>query len=249
MNRTLVIIPTYDERENIESIVRRALGSAQVDVLVVDDGSPDGTADIVDAMARADDRISLMRRAGKGGLGAAYTAGFAYAHERGYELVVEMDADGSHPPERLDAMIARFDHDASDLGCVIGSRWVKGGSVVNWPAHRRLISRAGSLYARLMLGVPVRDVTAGYRVYPTAVLQRLDLGSIESKGYCFQIDMTRRVHGAGLRIVELPIEFRERELGQSKMSGAIVVEAMWRVTVWGFQRAAGGTSRVFGQRG
>jgi dolichol-phosphate mannosyltransferase len=248
MNRTLVIIPTYDERENIESIVRRALGSAAVDVLVVDDGSPDGTADIVDVMARDDERIALLRRAGKDGLGAAYIAGFAYAHRRGYELVVEMDADGSHPPERLGAMIARFDQDAPDLGCVIGSRWVTGGSVVNWPAHRRLISQAGSLYARLMLGVPARDVTAGYRVYPTAVLQRLELGSIESRGYCFQIDMTRRVNAAGLRIIELPIEFRERELGQSKMSGGIVVEAMWRVTVWGLQRAAHATGRAFRRR-
>jgi dolichol-phosphate mannosyltransferase len=243
MNRTLVIIPTYDERENIESIVQRALAAASVDVLVVDDASPDGTADIVERMAHDDDRIALMRRSGKGGLGAAYIAGFTYARERRYTLAVEMDADGSHPPERLAAMIAQFDTDPPLLGCVVGSRWVKGGSVVNWPAHRRFISRAGSLYARIMLGVPVRDVTAGFRVYPTAVLAGLALDTIASRGYCFQIDMTRRIDAAGMRIIEMPIEFRERELGHSKMSGGIVAEAMWRVTVWGFQRAGRGLRR------
>ncbi|MFK4836154.1 polyprenol monophosphomannose synthase [Microbacterium sp. ZW T2_14] len=243
MNRTLVIIPTYDERENIEHIIRRTLDAAPVDVLVVDDGSPDGTADIVERMAHDDHRITLMRRSGKGGLGAAYIAGFACAREREYALAVEMDADGSHPPERLPAMIAQFDNDPPLLGCVVGSRWVKGGSVVNWPAHRRFISRAGSLYARVMLGVPVRDVTAGFRVYPTVVLAGLTLDTIESRGYCFQIDMTRRIDASGLRIVEVPIEFRERELGHSKMSGEIVVEAIWRVTVWGFQRAALGLTR------
>ncbi|MDF2506651.1 MAG: dolichol-phosphate mannosyltransferase [Microbacterium sp.] len=244
MNRTLVIIPTYDERENIASIVQRALDAAAVDVLVVDDGSPDGTAEIVDRMAHDDARIALLRRSGKQGLGAAYIAGFAYAKERGYALAVEMDADGSHPPERLGAMIAQFDGEPPRLGCVVGSRWVKGGSVVNWPAHRRFISRAGSIYARVMLGVPVHDVTAGFRVYPTSVLAGLALDSIESRGYCFQIDMTRRVHAAGLEIVEVPIEFRERELGHSKMSSGIVVEAMWRVTVWGFQRVGRSLRRV-----
>lgn len=238
MNRTLVIIPTYDEGENIRSIVGRTLAAADVDVLVVDDGSPDGTADIVAEMAETEPRLSLMRRPGKNGLGAAYIAGFDYAHDRAYEFVAEMDADGSHPPERLAAMIGEMTAHRPAPGCVIGSRWVPGGSIVNWPMHRKLISRAGSLYARLMLGTRVRDVTAGYRIYPTAVLQQLGLDTIQSHGYCFQIDMTRRIEQAGLQIVELPIEFRERELGQSKMSGAIVVEAMWRVTAWGFERMA-----------
>lgn len=238
MNRTLVIIPTYDERHTIESIIRRTLATAPVDILVVDDGSPDGTAEIVADMATKDARITLMRRTAKRGLGAAYIAGFAYAQDKGYELAVEMDADGSHPPERIGAMTSEFDSQSPALGCVIGSRWIPGGSVVNWPLHRRIISRAGSGYARFMLGVPVRDVTAGFRVYPLDVLRRLNLDSVESRGYCFQIDMTRLVHAAGLEITEVPIEFRERELGVSKMSGVIVMEAMWRVTVWGFQRGA-----------
>jgi dolichol-phosphate mannosyltransferase len=235
---TLVIIPTYNEVENIASIVQRVHSSSPaVDILVVGDGSPDGTGTLADRIAADDARVTVMHRTEKDGLGAAYLAGFALARERGYAYVVELDADGSHPPETLPRMLqAMEDADRTRVGGVIGSRWVTGGSVVNWPLLRQLISRGGSLYARIMLGVPVKDVTAGFRVYPMDVLAALDLDDIESKGYCFQIDMTRRVAAQGLGFVEVPIEFRERERGESKMSGGIVVEAMGRVTAWGFER-------------
>jgi len=241
---TLVVIPTYNEVENLASIVQRVHASSPtVDVLVVDDGSPDGTGALADQMAADDLRVTVLHRTEKNGLGAAYLAGFALARQRGYTYVVELDADGSHPPETLPRMLdAMADADRSRVGGVIGSRWVTGGSVVNWPWLRQLISRGGSLYARIMLGVPVKDVTAGFRVYPMDVLDSLDLDNIESKGYCFQIDMTRRVAAQGLGFVEVPIVFRERERGESKMSGGIVVEAMGRVTAWGLQR-------VFTRRG
>jgi len=236
-DRILVIIPTFNESENIAGIVGRVTDATPaVEVLIVDDGSPDGTGDIADTMAVADPRIHVLHRTSKGGLGAAYLAGFAWATERGFDYVVELDADGSHPPEVLPQMIAAIIDGRDDIGGVIGSRWVPGGGVVNWPLSRQVISRGGSLYARIMLGVPVKDVTAGYRVYPLPLLNQLGLDNLESKGYCFQIDMTRRVAARGLRLVEVPIQFRERELGESKMSGAIVIEAMWRVTVWGVQR-------------
>lgn len=236
----LVIIPTYNESENIRSIVARVLDAAPgVAILVVDDGSPDGTGRIADEMAAADTRITVLHRSGKGGLGAAYLAGFDWAAAHEYEYVVELDADGSHPPEVLPRMLEAMWAGDGEVGGVIGSRWVAGGGVVNWPLSRQLISRGGSLYARIMLGLSVKDVTAGYRVYPTALLSTLGLESLESKGYCFQIDLTRRVAAAGKRLVEVPIEFRERERGESKMSSAIVVEAMGRVTVWGAQRVGG----------
>lgn len=235
---TLVIIPTYNERENIESVVDRTLGSAPAaDVLIVDDGSPDGTGELADDLARADERIHVMHRREKGGLGAAYIAGFSWGRARGYELLVEMDADGSHPPERLPALLAAvLDDPTGRVGGAIGSRWVMGGSVVNWPLLRRAISRSGSWYARVMLGVPVRDVTAGYRVYRSELLTEMNLDDVDSRGYCFQIDLTRRAYAAGRVLVEVPIEFREREFGESKMSGRIVVEAMIRVTQWGLTR-------------
>lgn len=233
----LVIIPTYNESENILPIVDRVHAAApQVAVLVVDDGSPDGTGEIADGRAATDARVHVLHRTGKGGLGAAYLAGFDWARDNGYDYVVELDADGSHPPEVLPRMLEVMFESPDDIGGVIGSRWVEGGGVVNWPLSRQLISRGGSTYARLMLGVPVKDVTAGYRVYPTALLATLGLESLESKGYCFQIDLTRRVAASGKRLVEVPIQFRERERGESKMSGAIVAEAMGRVTVWGLQR-------------
>ncbi|WP_454116618.1 polyprenol monophosphomannose synthase [Microbacterium aurum] len=242
----LVIIPTYNESENIRPIIGRVLAAApEVSVLVVDDGSPDGTGRIADELAEADARIHVLHRTGKGGLGAAYLAGFDWAGAHDFEYVVELDADGSHPPEVLPRMLAVMTEGAGAVGGVIGSRWVDGGGVVNWPLTRQLISRGGSTYARIMLGVPVKDVTAGYRVYPTALLATLGLDSLESKGYCFQIDLTRRVAATGKRLVEVPIEFRERERGESKMSGAIVVEAMGRVTVWGFQRWGRILSRPF----
>lgn len=233
----LVVIPTYNESENITAIVDRVLvATPDVEVLIVDDGSPDGTGDLADAMSEADARIHVLHRAGKGGLGAAYLAGFDWAKQHAFDFVVELDADGSHPPEVLPQMISAIVDRPDGVGGVIGSRWVPGGGVVNWPASRQLISRGGSLYARLMLGISVKDVTAGYRVYPVAVLDELGLEDLDSKGYCFQIDMTRRIAAKGLQLVEVPIQFRERELGESKMSTGIVIEAMWRVTVWGAQR-------------
>jgi len=231
----LVVVPTYDEAENIERVLENVLNAQpQVDVLVVDDGSPDGTADLVDAMAKSDTRIHVMRRAAKQGLGAAYRAGFAWGLERGYERLVEMDADGSHRAEDLGALLEASQHETADL--VLGSRWIPGGGVVNWPWYRRWISRGGTWYAQAMLGLKVRDLTGGYRVFKRATLERLRYEEVVSQGYCFQIDMARRTAAAGMTIVEVPITFVERTHGRSKMSGAIVREALWRVTVWGFQR-------------
>lgn len=234
MMRTLVIIPTYDEALNIELVITRLhAAQPQVDVLVVDDASPDGTGEIADRLAATDPRVHVMHRSGKNGLGAAYRAGFSWGLERTYDRLVEMDADGSHRPEDLEAMIAAS-LEGADL--VLGSRWIPGGGVVNWPWYRRLISRGGTWYARLMLGIDVADVTGGYRVFRRHTLERLRLDDVVSEGYCFQIDMTRRTLAAGMTVVEVPITFVERERGDSKMSGAIVREALWRVTVWGLRR-------------
>jgi dolichol-phosphate mannosyltransferase len=237
-----VIVPTYNEVENIDGILRRVLDTVPfAHLLVVDDGSPDGTGDVVAAAAGRDERVHLLRRAGKLGLGSAYVTGFRWGLERGYDLLIEMDADGSHPVDRLPALIdavASADP-ADDVMLAIGSRWVQGGSVVDWPKHRELLSRGGNTYARLMLGLDVHDITAGYRVYRADAVRRMDLDGVDSKGYCFQVDMTLRVHDLGGRIVEVPIEFRDRVLGVSKMSQAIVVEAMGRVTQWGIQRRLG----------
>ena len=236
MLRTLVIIPTYNERENIGSIVGRLRASVpEAEVLVVDDGSPDGTGEIADALAATDENVSVLHRSGKEGLGAAYRAGMRQALDAGYDAIVEMDADGSHQPEQLPALLGTLrsvdSPDGADV--VLGSRWVDGGGVVNWPARRRLISRGGSAYSRIALGLPVRDVTGGYRAFTADALRRLHFERTESQGYCFQIDMTRRAYDAGLSIVEVPITFVERERGASKMGGGIVAEAMLRVTLWG----------------
>lgn len=233
--RVLVAIPTYNERLSIEEAVRRVRAAApRADVLVVDDGSPDGTGALADALAAADDQVHVMHRTEKAGLGAAYLAAFAWAFERGYDAVVEMDADGSHLAEQLPDLLGAL-ADPS-VGVVLGSRWVPGGRIVNWPWHRVLLSRAGSLYSRIALGLPVRDVTGGYRVYRSGVLRELVAGGVESQGYCFQIDLVRRAVHRGHRVVEVPITFVERELGESKMNRSIVTEAMLRVTVWGLER-------------
>lgn len=239
--RTLVVVPTYDEAENLALVLARLHASQpEVDVLVVDDASPDGTGRIADELAAADKRVHVMHRHAKLGLGAAYRAGFAWGLVREYDHFVEMDADGSHLPEELGRLL-----DAASAGAdlVIGSRWIEGGSVVNWPWYRRFISRAGTMYARIMLGLPVHDSTAGYRVYARHTLNRLNIAGVASQGYCFQIDMTRRVRAAGMSIVEVPVTFVERERGRSKMSGHIVREALWRVTVWGFARLVPGHRR------
>ncbi|RDV45779.1 dolichol-phosphate mannosyltransferase [Leifsonia sp. ku-ls] len=235
--RTLVIIPTYNERENVGAIVGRVRASVpEAEILVVDDGSPDGTGELADALAATDPNVHVMHRAGKDGLGAAYRAGMQWALDAGFQAIVEMDADGSHRPEELPRLLGalRQDDDAREgADVVLGSRWVEGGGVVNWPAGRKFISRGGSAYSRLALGLPVRDVTGGYRAFTSDALRRLHFERTESQGYCFQIDMTRRAFDAGLRVVEVPITFVERERGASKMGGGIVVEAMLRVTVWG----------------
>jgi dolichol-phosphate mannosyltransferase len=234
-----VIIPTYDEIANIQSIVLRTLEAVpEADVLVIDDGSPDGTGDLVETMRRDEPRLHVEHRTGKLGLGSAYVLGFGWGLSRGYDLLVEMDADGSHAPESLPAMIDLV-RSASGRppALVIGSRWVPGGDVVNWPRSREVLSRGGNAYARFMLRLDVRDVTAGFRVYSADVLREIDLAEIDSKGYCFQVDMTLRVVDAGRAVVEHPITFRERIAGESKMSRNIVVEAMLKVTLWGVRRA------------
>lgn len=234
--RVLVVTPTYDEVDNLEATIAalRASGAA-CDILVVDDASPDGTGELADRLAASDPRVHVLHRSGKDGLGRAYLAGFAWALERGYEVIVEFDADGSHPADALPAMLDALEADAA-TGLVIGSRWVPGGRLVDWPAYRRRLSKAANGYARIMLRLPVRDITAGYRVYRAEVLDEVAHQVVGSRGYCFQIDLTIRTHDAGWRIREVPITFTERRAGVSKMSGGVVVEAMWRVTVWGLAR-------------
>jgi dolichol-phosphate mannosyltransferase len=237
----LVIVPTYNEAANLAWIVECILlAQPDLDILVADDGSPDGTGEIADQLAADDPRIHVIHRGGKQGLGSAYRAGFAWGLARDYDTLLEMDADGSHRPEDLDQILA-----ASRAGAdlVLGSRWVPGGGVVNWPWHRRLISRGGTLYARLMLGIHVKDATGGFRAFRRETLERLPLNEVASQGYCFQIDMTRRVLHHGMTVVEVPITFVERERGQSKMSAEIVREALWRVTVWGLARLVPGRKR------
>lgn len=234
--RILVVTPTYNEAGSLADTVASILSATpQAHVLVVDDASPDGTGAIADGLAAAEPRVSVLHRPGKQGLGRAYVAGFRVALDRGHDVIVEMDADGSHPASALPALVAALADDPA-VGLAIGSRYVPGGGLADWAAGRRLLSRAGNAYARFMLRLGVRDVTAGYRAYRAEVLRDLPLDEIDSRGYCFQIDMTLRTVDAGWRIVERPIEFRERTAGRSKMSRAIVAEAMLRVTVWGVAR-------------
>lgn len=241
----LVIVPTYDERLNIERTVSRVRASVPgADVLVVDDASPDGTGEAADALAAADPHVHVLHRVGKQGLGAAYLAGFGWGLSRDYEVLVEMDADGSHQPEQLPSLLAALD----DADLVLGSRWVAGGSVVNWPRRREVLSRGGNAYVRIVLGLPLRDATGGYRAFRRATLEKLALDGVASHGYCFQVDLARRAVDAGCTVVEVPVEFVERELGVSKMSGAIVREALWRVTVWGVRRRLGLDRRTTARR-
>ena len=237
----LVITPTYNERESITELVRRLFDATgdRVDLLVIDDGSPDGTAEIVKELAANDERIHLEERSGKLGLGTAYVKGFRWAIERGYSAAVEMDADLSHNP----ADVPRLLDALSEADLVIGSRYVPGGGVSNWGKARRLLSSAGNVYARMWLGYKVKDSTAGFRAYRTSALARQDLGSIHSEGYGFQIEMTRRFHRAGHRIREVPITFTERALGHSKMSRRIVIEALGSVTRWGIKDRFGRKGR------
>lgn len=229
--KVLVITPTYNELESLPVTAKRLRESApEVDLLIADDNSPDGTGQLADKLAADDDQIHVLHRPGKGGLGAAYIAGFRWGIERGYDVLVEMDADGSHRPEQLNLLLDAV-KDGGDL--VLGSRWVSGGSTVNWPLSRQILSRGGNLYIKLILGLPLGDATGGYRAYRKEVIEAIDLDTIQSQGYCFQVDLARRACDLGFDVREVPIQFVERELGDSKMSGDIVKEALWRVTVWG----------------
>ncbi|NDU76619.1 glycosyltransferase [Actinomadura sp. DSM 109109] len=236
LGRVLVIIPTYNERDNIERIagrVREAVPS--VDVLVVDDASPDGTGEVADAMAAADEQVSVLHRQGKEGLGPAYIAGFRWAAEHGYDVMVEMDADGSHQPEELPRLLSALE----DADLVIGARWVPGGRVRNWPKRREALSRGANTYARVMLGIPLHDATGGYRAFRAATLEKIGLEGVDSRGYCFQIDLALRALRQGLRVVEVPITFVERVHGTSKMSRDVMAEAALRITQWGMSDRLG----------
>ena len=236
MSTYLICIPTYNEAENIVGIIERTLATniKGLSILVVDDGSPDGTARLVEEIAEklADPRIHLLRRISKSGLGPAYLAAFDWALQRSYDYVIEMDADGSHQPEELSRLI-EASHNA-DL--VLGTRWMPGGRVENWPIYRRAISRIGTWYAEIALKVPYKDLTGGYRVLSRNLLESIDLRSIQTLGYGFQIEIAMRAFDAGLRVVQVPITFIERTQGRSKMSRRIVFEALERTTIWGFQR-------------
>ena len=234
--KTLVIVPTYNEAEMLgETIARLRDAVPNADVLIVDDASPDGTGMLADEIASNDEAVSVMHRSGKQGLGKAYVAGFGWAIERGYEVIVEMDADASHQPEELPLILERIaEEDEPDL--VLGSRWVPGGAIVDWPRHREWLSRGGNVYVKAVLGLGVGDATGGFRAYRASALQAVGLDQVASTGYCFQVDMVRRVLDLPGKIVEVPITFVERREGTSKMNRAIVAEALWRVTGWGIKR-------------
>ena len=232
--RMLVIVPTYNEAESLPPILARIRSAVPfADVLVVDDNSPDGTGQIADGLAARDQQVTVLHREVKDGLGRAYLAGFAIALDRGYDLVAEIDADGSHDPAELAPMAALAAGADPGADLVIGSRWVPGGSVQNWPWHRRAISRTANRYAALMLRTRIRDITAGFRVFRADALREIHLDDVASAGYCFQIDLAWRVERAGMRVAEHPIRFTERTEGRSKMTIGIVLESLWRVTVWG----------------
>jgi dolichol-phosphate mannosyltransferase len=229
-SRVLIVMPTYNERQNLEIIVGRIRDAVpDADLLVVDDNSPDGTGDLADKLAEKDPHVQVMHRTEKAGLGRAYVAGFTWALDRGYDLIVEMDADGSHRPEDLPKLLVA----AGSADAVIGSRYVPGGTVVNWPKSREFLSKGANIYNRIMLGVRVKDATGGFRVYRAETLRKIDLHGIQSAGYCFQIDMTLRVLQRGMTITEVPITFVERERGASKMSSTVIFEALARVARWG----------------
>ncbi len=241
MSRMLLLVPTYNESASIELLIsriksiRREVGElidGEVDMLLIDDNSPDGTAEIVRGLGEG--WIEILHRSKKGGLGPAYVAGFRYGIAKNYDFIVEMDADLSHQPEELLEMTKPIAEGRSDLA--IGTRWMPGGKIVNWPISRQLISRAGTTYARIVLGIKLRDITSGYRVFRSKVLKSIDLENVESKGYGFQIEMALETLRHGFRIEEVPITFVERVDGVSKMNRAIVLEALWKVTIWGLQR-------------
>jgi len=230
LGRIVVVVPTYDEVDNIVDVVGRLRTAVpEADVLIVDDNSPDGTGAVADGLAAADEQVMVLHREGKEGLGAAYLAGFAQALRSGYDVIGEMDADGSHQPEELPELLAAL----GDADLVIGSRWIPGGSIVNWSRAREALSRGGNLYVRALLGIDVHDATSGFRVFRSQTLEKIDLGTVRSAGYVFQTDLVARTLEAGLAVREVPIEFVERVRGESKMSARVAVESLRRITGWG----------------
>jgi len=245
VGRVVMVIPTYNEALNLAWIVGR-LRQAQpdVDVLVVDDNSPDGTGKLAEEIAAEDPQVQVLHRAEKAGLGAAYLHGFRVALEAGYDVIGEMDADGSHQPEQLHRLLDAL----PDADLVIGSRWVPGGSVVNWPRSREVLSRGGNLYVRMLLGVRLKDATAGFRLFRRSTLEAIDVARVESTGYVFQTDLAWRTLQAGLRVVEVPIEFVERERGASKMSPDVAVDSLRKITRWGLRERRDRLRRAWGRR-
>lgn len=241
--RVLTIIPTYNEAESLPGTLQRLRAAVpESDVLVVDDSSPDGTGVWADAQAAKDDQVFVLHRQIKDGLGGAYISGFRWGLQREYDVLVEMDADGSHQPEQLPRLL----HAVNEADLVIGSRRVPGGKMVNWPWYRKLLSVGGSLYPQVLLGLRLTDITAGFRAYRATTLTAMDLGAVQSKGYGFQVDMTFRTARLGKRIVEVPITFMEREFGESKMSGNIITEAFANVTRWGLAARVAKLKQRFG---
>lgn len=233
--KTRVLVPTYQELHTLPSIIHRIFETIpNIDVLVIDDNSPDGTGKLADELSQKYSNLKVLHRAQKNGLGAAYIDGFKVSLD-GYEVLVEMDADGSHDPQDLKRILEEI----PNYDCVLGSRWVPGGKVVNWPLSRQILSRGGNLYARKMLGFEIGDSTGGFRAYKTSALRNIDLNLIDSQGYCFQVDMVRRIVSQGLKIKEVPITFTERTIGTSKMSRNIVLEAFVKIGIWGIKRIIG----------
>jgi dolichol-phosphate mannosyltransferase len=244
LGKVLVIIPTYNELESLPVIVA-GIRDAEPDVhiLIADDNSPDGTGEVANTLSSIDGSVHVLHRKQKAGLGAAYLDAFSWAKTQGFEVVVEMDADGSHRPIDLTKILDAL----SDNDVVLGSRWVNEGQVVNWAKSREVLSRGGNLYTRMWLGIPIKDATGGFRAYRMSALDQIDIQQVESQGYCFQVDMAWRATKAGLRVAEVPITFVERELGESKMDSSIVKEALWRVTQWGIEKRYSDLKRVFGR--
>lgn len=241
LGKVLVIVPTYNERESLPVIVA---GIRQVEpevhILIADDNSPDGTGEVANGLSTSDNSVHVLHRSAKAGLGAAYLDAFGWAKATGYDVVVEMDADGSHRPEDLTKILDAL----TNNDVVLGSRWIKEGKVVNWAKSREVLSRGGNLYTRMWLGIPLHDATGGFRAYRVSALDVMNVDHVESQGYCFQVDMAWRAVKANLRVAEVPITFVERELGESKMDGSIVKEALWRVTQWGIEKRFSDLKRI-----
>lgn len=242
LGKVLVIVPTYNERDSLPVIVagiRQA--EPEIHILIADDNSPDGTGEVANGISSTDNSVHVLHRKVKAGLGAAYLDAFGWAKSNKYDVVVEMDADGSHRPQDLTKILDEL----TNNDVVLGSRWIKNGKVVNWAKSREVLSRGGNLYTRMWLGIPLHDATGGFRAYRMSALDVMNIDQVESQGYCFQVDMAWRAVKANLRVAEVPITFIERELGESKMDGSIVKEALWRVTQWGIEKRYSDLKRLF----